>query len=199
MIQRILRGLEITILLIILAATTGYSNPSLTNPIEKVRAYTRSLEFDYIEWMANAAVIKLRAASVNLPQTLNREEQKMIVMEYFQTTQFILEKEYLLSQLYADPAIIDKDAATETIRADLAELYTRQEQIAPLAESILQDQVTQVLVENDLTVGGQPIPNLWYHSTPLPMALIVSPRERIEQTANISVDTDLTVDEQVRL
>ena len=61
MIQRILRGLEITILLIILAATTGYSNPSLTNPIEKVRAYTRSLEFDYIEWMANAAVIKLRA------------------------------------------------------------------------------------------------------------------------------------------
>lgn len=199
MIQRILRGLEITILLIIFAALTGYSNPSLTNPIEKVRAYTRSLEFDYVEWMANAAMVKLRAASVNLPQTLNREEQKQIVMEYFQTTQFILEKEYLLSQLYADPSIQDKDAATETVRAELAELYERQEQIAPLAESILQDQVTQVLVEQGLTAGGQPLPNVWYHSTPLPMALIVSPRDRIEQTANISVTTDLTVDEQVKL
>ncbi|HNM38560.1 MAG TPA: hypothetical protein PKI33_15925, partial [Anaerolineales bacterium] len=199
MAQRILRGLEITILLFVLAVLTGYSNPSLTNPIEKVRAYTRSLEFDYVEWMANAAVLKMRAASINLPQTLNREEQKQVVMEYFKTTQFILEKEYLLSQLYADPSIQDKDAATETVRADLAELYKRQEQIAPLAEAILQDQVTQVLVEQGLTVGGQPIPNVWYHSTPLPMALVISPRDHIEQTANISVNTDLTVDAQVKL
>jgi hypothetical protein len=199
MIQRILRGFEITILLIILAALTGYSNPSLTNPIEKVRAYTRSLEFDYVEWMAKAAIIKMRAATVNLPQTLDREEQKQIVMEYFQTTQFILEKEYLLSQLYADPTIQDKEAATATVRADLTKLYLRQEQIAPLAEAILQEQVTQVLVEQGLTAAGQPLPNVWYHSTPLPMALIVSPRDRIEQTANISVNTDLTVDEQVNL
>jgi len=199
MIQRILRGFEITILLIILAALTGYSNPSLTNPIEKVRAYTRSLEFDYVEWMAKAAIVKMRAATVNLPQTLDREEQKQIVMEYFQTTQFILEKEYLLSQLYADPTIQDKEAATATVRADLTKLYLRQEQIAPLAEAILQEQVTQVLVEQGLTAAGQPLPNVWYHSTPLPMALIVSPRDRIEQTANISVNTDLTVDEQVNL
>lgn len=199
MIQRILRGFEITILLIILAALTGYSNPSLTNPIEKVRAHTRSLEFDYVEWMAKAAIIKMRAATVNLPQTLDREEQKQIVMEYFQTTQFILEKEYLLSQLYADPTIQDKEAATATVRADLTKLYLRQEQIAPLAEAILQEQVTQVLVEQGLTAAGQPLPNVWYHSTPLPMALIVSPRDRIEQTANISVNTDLTVDEQVNL
>src|SRR5690606_12686531 len=33
----------------------------------------------------------------------------------------------------------------------------------------------------------------------LPMALIVSPRERIEQIANISVDMNLTVDEQATL
>lgn len=199
MVQRILRGLEITVLLFILAALTGYSNPSLTNPIEKVRAYTRSLEFDYVEWMANAAVLKMRAASISLPQTLNREEQKQVVVEYFKTTQFILEKEHLLSQIYADPSIQDKDTATETVRTDLAELYKRQEQLAPLAEAILQDQVTQVLVEQGLTVGGQPIPNVWYHATPLPMALIISPRDHIEQTANISINTDLTVDEQVKL
>jgi hypothetical protein len=199
MIERILRGLEITILLIILAGLTGYSNPSLTNPIEKVRAYTRSLEFDYVEWMGEAAALKLRSASVSLPQTLHQEEQKAIVTEYFLVTQNILQKEYQLSQLYADPAITDKESATLPVRDELEIIYARQKQIAPLAEAILQEQVSQVLAEINLTAGGQPVPNVWYHSTPLPMALIISPRDRIEQTANISVNTDLTVNEQVEL
>jgi len=199
MIQRILRGLEISILLIILAALTGYSNPSLTNPIEKVRAYTRSLEFDYLEWMGNAATLKLQAASIHLPYTLGHNEQKQIVMEYFRNTQSILEKEYQLSRLYADPSITDKDAATQPIRDELAELYTRQNQIAPLAEAILQEQISQVLAEINFTAAGQPLPNVWYHSTPLPMALVISPRDRIEQTANISIQTEITVDEQVKL
>lgn len=199
MFQRILRGLEITFLLIILAALTGYSNPSLTNPIEKVRAYTRSLEFDYVEWMANAALIKARAASVDLPYTLTRETQREIVGEYIRSTQRILEKEYQLAQLYADASIEDKDAATQPLRKELAELYARQEEMTPLAEAILQEQVAQVVEEMGLTQAGQPIPNVWYHSTPLPMALIVSPRDHIEQTANISINTDLTVDEQVKL
>ena len=199
MFQRILRGLEMTILLVILAALTGYSNPSLTNPIEKVRAYTRSLEFDYVEWMANAALLKARAASVNLPYTIDREAQRQIVGEYLLTTQSVLDKEHQLSQLYADPAITDKETATKSVREELSELYARQIELAPLAEAILQDQVAQVVAEIGLTAAGQPIPNIWYHSTPLPMALIVSPRDHIEQTANISVDTGLTLDEQVKL
>lgn len=199
MIERILRGLEMTFLLFILAALTGFSNPSLTNPIEKVRAYTRSLEFDYGEWMTDAALIKIRAASVDLPYTLDRETQKQIVGGYILTTQSILEKEYQLSQFYADPSITDKDTATLSTRNELADLYARQSEIAPLAEAILQDQVAQVLAELGLTAVGQTIPNVWYHSTPLPMALIVSPRDRIEQTANISVKTGITVDEQVEL
>lgn len=199
MFERILRGIEITVILIFLAALTGYSNPSLTNSIEKIRAYTRGIEFDYTEWMAGAAALKAQAASVNLPQTLDRETQKRVVGEYFRITQSILDKEYQLSQLYADPSVTDKDSATQPIRHELAKLYERQREVAPLAEAILQEQVAQVVAETGLSAGGQPIPNVWYRSTPLPMALIVSPRDRIEQTANISVDTDLTVDEQVKL
>jgi len=101
--------------------------------------------------------------------------------------------------MYADPAVTDKELASESLRAELDEHYTRQSQLAPLAEAILQEQVTQILKELGFTAAGQPIPNVWYHSTPLPMALIVSPRDRIEQTANISVDTYLTVDQQAQL
>ena len=41
MFQRIVRGLEVTLTLIVLGFIVGYSNPSLTHPIEKVRAFTR--------------------------------------------------------------------------------------------------------------------------------------------------------------
>ncbi|MEK6751449.1 MAG: hypothetical protein AABZ00_04205 [Chloroflexota bacterium] len=199
MIQRILRGLEITLALLILGFITGYSNPSLTHPIEKVRAFTRQIEFDYVEWMSNAAVVKIRAASAGIPYTLGHEAQEEIVNEHLRVTQLILEKEYQLAQIYANAEITDKELASEPLRAELDELYARQRELAPLAEAILQEQVSQVLAEVGLTAVGQPVPNVWYHSTPLPMALIVSPRDRIEQVANISVDTNLTVDEQAHL
>lgn len=199
MLQRIIRGLELTLVLVILASVTGYSNPSLTDNIEKIRAYTRQIEFNYLSWMGSAAMLKLRSASIGMPYTIEHGTQKQIVTEYLRTTQFILEKEYLLEQIYADAAIIDKDLATEQTRSELAKLYARQTELAPLAESILQDQVGQILAELGLTTIGQPVPNVWYHATPLPLALIVSPRDHIEQTANVSLETDLTVDEQVAL
>jgi len=194
-----MRGVEVTVILIILASVTGYSNPSLTNPIEKIRAFTRDIEFDYVEWMIDAAILKVQAASVDLPYTLDHATQKQIVDEYLRTTQLILEKEYLLAQMYADPNIQDKETFSQDLRAELNELYARQGQLAPLAEAVLQSQITQVLSEIGLTSVGQPIPNVWYHSTPLPWALIISPRERIEQTANISLNMNLTVDENAML
>lgn len=197
--HRLVRGLEMTLVLLLIASVSGYSNPSLTNPIEKVRAYTRQIEFNYLEWMSNAAVVKLRAASIHAPHTLDHAAQKQIVAEYLRATQSILEKEYQLTQLYADASIPDKESASQPLRDELAKLYNRQSELAPLAEGILQEQVSQVLADLGLTAIGQPIPSVWYHSTPLPVALIVSPRDRIVQTANISLNTGLTVDEQAAL
>jgi hypothetical protein len=199
MFQRIVRGLEVTLALIIFAAITGYGSPSISDQTEKIRKYTRQIEFNYLSWMGNAALLKLRSSSVGVPYTLNHAVQKEIVTEYFRDTKSILDQEYILEKIYADATVKDKDFATEANRNELKKLYARQAELAPLAEAILQDQVSQVLAEVGLTTLGQTIPNVWYHSTPLPMALIVSPRDHIEQIANISVETDLTIDEQVSL
>jgi hypothetical protein len=195
MFQRIVHGLELTLILFIIALITGYSNPSLTQETEKVRVYTRQIEFNYLSWMSNAALIKLRSASIGAPYIFDYTAQKQIVTEYLRLTQQVLEKEYQLEQIYADAGITDKELASESLRAELAGMYARQTELAPLAEAILQGQVSQVLADAGLTAVGQPVPNVWYHSTPLPMALIISPRDHIEQTANISIETDLTIDE----
>jgi len=46
---------------------------------------------------------------------------------------------------------------------------------------------------------GQPTPPVMYRTTPVPMALIVSPRTEIRQIANISLEPNLTLDQQIRL
>jgi hypothetical protein len=195
MIQRIVRGLELTLILFILAMVAGYSNPSITDGMEKMRAYTRQIEFNYFSWMGNAALIKLRSASIGAPQLFDQTSQKKIVTEYIQLTQQISEKEYKLEQIYADAAITDKELASEPLRAELVKIYARQTELAPFAESTLQAQVSQVLADVGLTTEGEPIPNVLYHSTPLPMALIISPRDHIEQIANISIKADLKLDQ----
>jgi hypothetical protein len=199
MLYRFTRAFEITLAYVIFAALFSYSNPPLTDKLEKVRAYTRDIEFNYITWTMDAALIKVRAASIGLPFSLDRATQKQVVIEYLRVTKQMLDKQYALEQIYADAKIIDKRTASTNLVADLDQLSNRQHELAPLAESILQGQVGEILSELGLTMLGEPVPNVLFHSTPLPYALIVSPRDHIEQIANVSINTDLSVDQQAGL
>ncbi|GAB4543978.1 MAG: hypothetical protein Fur002_16760 [Anaerolineales bacterium] len=199
MFQKILRGLEILLTLTLVAWAVNSSAPSLADPLERVRAYTRDSEFNYLAWMSSAAWLKLQASAANSPYVFHADQQRELVLDYFRITQDVLRAEYELEKIYADPSVTDKAAASESLRAELDALQARHDALAPLAESVLQEQVTTVLAEEGLTALGQPVPNVWFHATPLPLALIVSPRDKIEQSANISLQTDLAVDEQAAL
>jgi hypothetical protein len=78
-------------------------------------------------------------------------------------------------------------------------LQQQVDSLALIVESVLQSQVTQVLGENGLTVGGSTIPPVLYRTTPLPKALIISPRDKIVQEANISLLADLPLDKITEL
>jgi hypothetical protein len=199
MFYRISRALEFLLIFFIFASLLRYSNPPLTDRIETIRAYTRQREFNYVSWTIDAALLKLKTTSIGSPQILDRVPQKQIVIEYMRYTDLAINYEFELQKIYADPAIQEKEAASSTIRAELQRIYQRQNELAPFAEAVIQEQISQVLDELNLTTLGQPIPPVYYHSTPLPFALIVSQRDKIEQIANISMDTDLTVDEQAAL
>lgn len=199
MFKRVIHITEYALALIMLAVFLGYSSPPVTDPIENIRVYTRQIEFDYVEWTIDAALVKIEAAAAGFPFNLDHAVQKKIVTEYLRLTQKSIEQERALEALYADSTIKNKEVASAPLRAELSSTRERLNEIAPIAESVLQHQVSEVLADIGLTIAGQPIPNVLYHSTPLPMALIVSPRERIEQTANISIETGLTVDQQAAL
>jgi hypothetical protein len=197
--QRILRILDLIIYVSLGILLLTASNPISNEPGGRARAYTRPIEFDYVSWSTDAALLKLQSASTGLPSYLNRETRVQAVMEYLFTTERILQGEDQLNRLYADPAITDKETASAHLRAEMDALYLRQKQLAPLAESVLQEQVSALLAELDLTSGGQPVPPVLYHSSAVPMGLIVSPRDHIHQLTNISVQPNLSVDQQASL
>ena len=167
--------------------------------INPYRDYTRGIRFDYVSWIADASWIKLKQAAVGSPYYLDRATRKDVVMDYLRNMDSVLYVEWELSQIYANPDIEDPDVASQELRAYLDALYTEQHQLAPFAEAVLEQQVSVILAESGLTAGGQPMPYPLYHVSPLPMALIVSPRDAIYQEKNISLLADLPVDEQIAL
>ena len=199
MLQRVLRALDFLIYLLLGILLLTASNPISNEPAGRARAYTRPIEFDYFNWSVEAALLKLQSSAAGLPYYLNHASRKQAVMQYLFLTERILQGEDQLNRIYADPTIPDKESASEHLRNELDDLYRRQKQLAPLAESALQEQVSEVLADMGLTTAGQPIPPVLYHSSAVPMGLIVSPRDHIEQLTNISVQPNLSVDQQAAL
>jgi hypothetical protein len=198
-LQRLIRTIDLIIYLLLTIVLLPASNPIAGEPVERARAFTRPIEFDYVSWSTQAALLKLQSSFSGLPGYLTHEDRKQAVMQHLFMTERVLRAEDELNRIYADPAIPDKEAASAFLRAQLDEMYQRQEQLTPLAEATLQVQVGAMLAEQGLTSGGQPVPPVLYHTSAVPMGLIVSSRNRIQQLTNISVQPNLTVDEQAKL
>jgi len=195
-LQRIVDWILFSIIWIIMLNAGG---TVVTDQTEQVRAYTRRLEFDYLTWTFNAARVKIEQNAMGMPGYLSRESRMQVVAEYLRLTEQAIQVENQLNLVYTDPAVHDPVAASAGLLAELDDLYAQQGQLAPLAESVLQDQVSSVLADLHLAAGGQPLPPVLYHVSPLPLALIVSPRGAIQEDANISLLSDLTMDQQAAL
>lgn len=199
MLFRIIWIFDKVISLAILGLVITGDLPRLSNQADQVRDYTRAVEFDYPTWVWNATWNKLEQAAIGGPYLFERSTNKQIVFDYLRTTQQLMQAEIRLEQIFADPNITDKESSSAYLRAQRDQLIARQARLTPFVESILQDQVSTAFAELGLAPGGQTIPPLLYHTSSTPLALIISPRDHIEQTTNISILPTLTLDQQIKL
>jgi hypothetical protein len=199
MFYRILRVFDfLALTLAITIAATGDA-PRLTGASDRVRSFTRDIEFDYPNWVWNAAWTKLEQAAIGLPHLFDRATNKEIVVDYLRTTRNLMQAEAQIEKIFADPGVADKESTSVRVRAQRDKLLARQNLIAPLAEATLQNQISEAAATLGLTASGQPLPPVLYHTSSTPLALIVSERSVIQQIANISVLPMLTLDEQIKL
>jgi hypothetical protein len=196
-IIRIQRTLEVGVCVLIFGAFLAGSTMIVSSTTTGVaRRYTLPYEFDFISWTLNALGVKLGQAALDTPFYLSQPARHEIVVDYFHLIDNILSDEGKLSLIYADPSVKNPAAASSALRTELDRLYTHQRQLAPFAEAVLQEQVSTTLAELSLTTGGQAIPPVLFHITPLPLNLVISPRGKIQEDASISLTSDLTVDRQ---
>ena len=197
---RLLRAIETGIFLLFFSLLLASSTLLFsTDPAGAARRFTRPVEFDFVNWTVDALGVKLGQTALDTPFYFNGSAQHKLVVDYLHLIDNILQDEGKLNLVYSDPSVKDPAAASTSLRAELAGLYTRQRQIGPLAESVLQEQVSATLADLGLTTAGQPIPPVWFHMTPLPYNLVISPRGKIQEDAAISLITDLSVGQQVTL
>jgi hypothetical protein len=193
------RFLRLTLVCLLAIGVLTRSTLPKGDPIERVRAFTRNIEFDFVAWMLDALGLKLGQSAIAAEDYLTGPQRRQLTLDFLKLVVQIQQKEGELAAIYANPEIGDPEAASQNLRQELDELYAQRDRIGPLAEAGLQDQIAATVSELGLTMGGQPIPPVLYHSTPLPTALIVSPRTEIRQEADISLDPGLTVDERAAL
>jgi hypothetical protein len=191
---KILARLVFWVLISILLLTRSNMLPS--DRFEQVRAFTRHIEFDYVSWTLDALGLKAMQAALGAEQYMPPASQKKIIRDYLIVLNDVLRTEARLTELYSDPNADKEGALAISYRQQLENLQDYYDHIAPLAESILQEQISSVLADLNLTFIGQPVPPVLYHTSPLPLDLIVSPRNVIRQEADVSLLPDMTVAEK---
>jgi hypothetical protein len=170
----------------------GGSSLAPTDATERIRVYTRSIEFNFVTWMWNAFEVKIAQGALNSADYLDAAAQKSLVLGYLDLVSRADQLIYEINLLYADPQVEDPESQSAEQRDQLAEINRQMGEKAPLVEAILQRQLSLVVAQQNLTLGGQPVPPVLYHATDLPLALIVSPRTTIRQDQDISLNAGMT-------
>jgi hypothetical protein len=166
---------------------------------ERVRAYTRSIEFDYVSWTLDALWMKVSQGVLGANRYLPPAAQHSLVVNYLTLVRDQSQTEAQISGIYSDPGVLQPEIKSASLRTNLDDIRSELTLVAPLAESILQSQVSEILAADGLATGGETLPPVWYHVTPLPMALIVSPRSQIRSDVDVSLHPDLTLPQIVSL
>lgn len=167
--------------------------------VEQVRAFTRPIEFDYVTWTWDALWVKGAQAGLGSVDYIPREDHAQIVLDYLDLIAQIQQIEREINDIFADPNILNPQVESQELRGRLSILDSRRSELRPLAESAFQNQLSAVLKDLGLTLGGQPVPPVLFHTTALPRALVVSPREVIRQDANISLIPEIPIDQRAIL
>jgi len=185
--------------IVIFLFSAAGSNPSSRDPIDKIRSYTHQEEFEFVGWTLGALSVKVGQFSLGVSSQLEEENRKSLVLEYFRDLDQLRQLEQKLEILLSGPNQADRSQETQQLGSDISTERERLEQIQPYVESILQEQVSTVLIEAGFGAGGRIFPPVSYKFTPLPLALIVSPRQEIRVEASIQLNPSFTLDQKIAL
>jgi hypothetical protein len=160
---------------------------------------TSGNKFDFISWEVEAVLAKLFHNLLSPQRYMDEEARSEFVRDYTELVSRIGWLNWKIEQAYVDPEVEDPEEATAPLRQELQLLRAEQESLQGLAEAIMEEQVASVLGRAGFSTLGQELPPLSSRMSPLPLMLIVSPRERIEVMHQVGLSPRLDTAEQENL
>jgi hypothetical protein len=187
-IFKIIRGI-LLISLIILLTSQSVWYPQDNN--DRAQFYTRPFEFDYFYWTIQSLWEKVGQASLGLQESLNPLQQRRLVDDLLGLIDQMKSVDDQIRENYGNPEIKDPKEESAYLLGQKQKLEELFEYQAPLAESVIQYQISVILSVKGLDIAGQPIPPVLFRLTSLPDQLIISPRTVIREDASISLKPGL--------
>lgn len=189
------RAFAITVLLFLI----GRDAPVPTDTNIQVSVRVGALQFDFVGWTLNALGLKAAQTLSTEQSYLDTDQRKQIVLDYFDLLDQSLKLEHEIDNIFADPNQTEPASASADLKAQLAGVRAHMEEIQPIAEAVLQEQIAAVLAGEGFAVGGQIVPPVSFHITALPGFLVVSPRDHIELKSYANLEPGLTAEDEVAL
>ncbi|MGB4594391.1 MAG: hypothetical protein WBI14_00610 [Anaerolineaceae bacterium] len=163
------------------------SEPTIRDGLNRL---TAGETFNFVDWTLDALFRKAIGASLKAEKFLGAGQQAQVMREYVRLVSEKANLEVELTQLVAEPGQENLTAISDTKqKLDRTGAYLTQ--YSHLAESTLQTQTEQMLLEMGFGFGGQILPPVLYHVSELPLNLIVSPRDVIQAEHEISLKAGL--------
>ena len=167
-------GILIVVLLAFAILLTS-SAASVLDRKDQVQRFTRQLEFDYLGWTTRALGNKLSQFGLGASGFLTDEDRNQAVLDYLDLVREAGRLSQELTSTLSDPNLPNPELTAKPISDELQSVREQLEDLKPLAETVLQENVAVVLDDNGLGVGGTAFPPVAFQFSELPVALIVSP------------------------
>lgn len=147
----------------------------------ELQTIVQDQQFSFTGWMAETLWEKSNAHLAEGHYYLDESQRKELVLQCVALLGEISQLSQQIEVAYTDPAVADPASASAAWQTQLAQKRAELEQLQPLAEAILQEQVAAVLLDEGFGLADQVWPPVQMHLTSLPSILIISPREEIRQ------------------
>ncbi|HNW96169.1 MAG TPA: hypothetical protein PKW57_03635 [Anaerolineaceae bacterium] len=170
---------RLTLTLGLLLLLLSSSSAALWDSTQRMREFSREVEFDFTEWTAQALFQKASFAALRAEKFLNADQQNLLLQTYLEQVGATAQWSAQLDQAVSQPKLANRAAVIASTRQELTRAKIRLAQLSPLTESVVQSRTESLLLELGFGLGGQVLPPVLYQVTDLPLNLIVSPREEI--------------------
>lgn len=143
--------------------------------------------FNLIEWEVDSSTAKLGLLFDNPTLEMSDAESTELVFAYLERAREITEIEKQITS-----ETVDQDVtSTPALQTKLDSLRTEQSAVRGLVESIIQQQIGSILVEENISVANRPFPPVLFGFIEPPKKMVVSPRDRIETIYAEMLDADI--------